>query len=275
MTTFFADKVVLITGASAGVGLACARRFAQANAKLVLVARGEEKLKAAADELSSQTDVWTVPMDVTTVADCEALIANTVEHFGRLDVLVNNAGMHSRGSFDTKSTDAIAAMADVNFRAPLVLSAAALPELKKNRGAIVMVGSLAGRTPMQGAATYGATKAGLRSFSLALRDELADTGVRVGLVSPGPVDTGFIMEEIDQVEDIVFSQPMSTAEEVADNVLKLASQDIAEIAMPSFSGFLTTISYLFPGLRRGLRPKLYEKGRKNKDKYRQRNARMS
>ncbi|MEM8661424.1 MAG: short-chain dehydrogenase, partial [Pseudomonadota bacterium] len=76
----------------------------------------------------------------------------------------------------------------------------------------------------------------------------------------------------DQVEDIVFSQPMSTAEEVADNVLKLATEDIAEIAMPSFSGLLTTISYLFPGLRRGLRPKLYEKGRKNKERYRQRNA---
>ena len=159
-------------------------------------------------------------------------------------------------------------MVDINMRAPLVLTAAALPELRKNQGAVVMVGSLAGRAPLQGAAAYGATKAGLRSFSHALHDELIGTSVRVGIVSPGPIDTGFIMEEIDQVEDIVFSQPMSTADEVAANIARLATQDIAEICMPGLSGKLTTLSYLFPKLRRSLRPRLYAIGRRNKEKYR-------
>ena len=133
-----------------------------------------------------------------------------------------------------------------------------------------MVGSLAGMAPLQGAATYSATKSGLRAFAFALADELQETDIKVGVVSPGPIDTGFIMSEIDNVEDIVFSQPMSSADAVADAVLSIACGEKTEIAMPAASGRLVTLSYLFPALRRLLRPKLYAKGRKNKDKYRNR-----
>jgi hypothetical protein len=80
------------------------------------------------------------------------------------------------------------------------------------------------------------------------------------------------MDEIDLVEDIVFSQPMSSAEQVAEAIIELATEDTVELSMPAFSGKLTTLSYLFPSLRRKLRPKLYEQGKKNKDKYRQRNS---
>jgi hypothetical protein len=89
-------------------------------------------------------------------------------------------------------------------------------------------------------------------------------------VSPGPIDTGFIMTEIDKVEDIVFSQPMSNTREVADAIVRIAKGDAVEITMPASSGKLVTLSYLFPALRRLLRPALYKKGRKNKDKYRNR-----
>ena len=112
----------------------------------------------------------------------------------------------------------------------------------------------------------------MRAFAYALADELQDTDINVGVVSPGPIDTGFIMSEIDNVEDIVFSQPMSSAEEVADAVLSIARGEKTEIAMPAASGRLVTLSYLFPALRRLLRPKLYAKGRKNKDKYRNRSV---
>jgi short-subunit dehydrogenase len=136
-------------------------------------------------------------------------------------------------------------------------------------GAIVNVGSLAGRTPLQGAATYAATKAGLRAFSWSLADEVRGTGIAVGLVSPGPINTGFIMDDMDQVEDIVFSQPMSSAEQVAEAVYKLARGELVEIPLPTASGWLTTLSYLLPRLRRLLRPVLYRKGRRAKEKYRQ------
>mgnify|MGYP000264421919 FL=1 len=88
------------------------------------------------------------------------------------------------------------------------------------------------------------------------------------MVSPGPIDTGFIMDEIDNVEDIVFSQPMSSADEVAEAVLSIAAGDKLEIPMPAASGRMMNLAYLFPWLRRYLRPKLYAKGLKNKDKYR-------
>ena len=271
MTSLYAGKTVVITGASAGVGAACARAFAAQNAKLVLIARGRAGLNAIAKELRPLCEVMTSVMDVADTAQCLKLLKKAEAKFGAVHVLVNNAGMHARGDLETVDPNDVALMVDVNLRAPMVLSCAAIPYLRRSgSGAIVNVGSLAGRSPLQGAATYSATKAGLRAFSYALRDELREAGINVGVVSPGPIDTGFIMDEIDKVEDIVFSQPMSSAEQVADAVISIASGENDEISLPAISGKLTTLSYLFPRLRRFLRPKLYEMGRKNKKKYRDR-----
>ena len=271
MNKRFSGKTIIITGASAGVGAACARAFATQKANLVLVARGQQGLDIIEKELSAQTKVITVAMDVSNVEQCLALLVKAEEEFGTVDVLVNNAGMHSRGDLETVDPADVGAMVDINIRAPLVLSCAAIPYLRRaGGGGIVMVGSLAGMAPLQGAATYSGTKAGLRAFAYALADEMRGTGIHVGVVSPGPIDTGFIMDEIDKVEDIVFSQPMSSPGDVADAVLKIAAGDKLEIPMPAASGKLTNLGYLFPKLRRYLRPKLYAKGRKNKDKYRNR-----
>jgi len=273
MITSFDNKTVIITGASAGVGAACARLFASHKAKLVLVARGEAALNVIADELRSQCEVLTVVMNVASNEDCLALLEKAEAAFGAVHVIVNNAGMHARGDLEKVAPLDVAAMVDINLRAPLLLSCAAIPYLRRaGSGAIVNVGSLAGRAPLQGAATYAATKAGLRAFSYALSDELLGTGISVGVVSPGPIDTGFIMDEIDAVEDIVFSQPMSSAEQVAEGILAIASGQQVEIVLPASIAKLTHLSYLFPNLRRRLRPKLYEQGRKNKDKYRNRQA---
>ena len=269
----FKGKTVIITGASAGVGAACARAFAAHKANLVLVARGQGGLDKIAAELSPLCAVHTCAMDVADSQQCVALMQQVEARFGGVDILINNAGMHSRGDLEKVPSEDLASMVDVNLRAPIVLSRAAIPYLQKSAaGAIVMVGSLAGRAPLQGAATYSATKAGLRAFTYAIADELKPYGINVGVVSPGPIDTGFIMDEIDHVEDIVFSQPMSTADQVATAIMALAAGDKHEIAMPKVSGWLTTISYLFPTLRRKLRPQLYKIGRKNKDKYRNRDA---
>ena len=269
MIKSFENKTIIITGASAGVGAACARLFAHHKAKLVLVARGEATLNIIADELRSQCEVLTVVMNVANNDDCLTLLEKAEATFGAVHVLINNAGMHARGNLETVAPLDVAAMVDINLRAPLLLSSAAIPYLQRaGEGAIVNVGSLAGRAPLQGAATYSATKAGLRAFSYALADELRDSGISVGSVSPGPIDTGFIMDEIDEVEDIVFSQPMSTAQQVAEGIMAVASGDEVEVVLPAASAKLTHISYLFPKLRRRLRPKLYEQGRKNKEKYR-------
>jgi short-subunit dehydrogenase len=270
-TDSFRDKTVVITGASAGVGAACARAFAAQKAKLVLIARGEEALDAIAKELRAKTEVLAISMDVSDTGSCLRLFERTQQVFGAVHCLINNAGAHLRGEVESRSPEDLAAMVDVNMRAPLVLTAAALPYMRKaGGGAVVMVGSLAGCVPLQGAATYSATKAGLRAFTYALADELRDSNISIGVVSPGPIDTGFIRDNLDQVEDIVFSQPMSSATQVANAILKLAKGERTEIAMPAASGKLLNLLYLFPSLRRKLRPMFYERGRKNKEKYRNR-----
>lgn len=273
---YYHNKTVIITGASAGVGAACARAFAERGSNLVLAARGEEALMAITRELQQLTPVLPVIMDVANIDDCAQLMKKAVAKFGAIHILINNAGLHHRGNVESRTPQELMAMVDVNLRAPIQLSAEALPYiLESGSGAIIMVGSLAGRTPLQGAATYAATKAGLRAFTYALADELQDTDIAVGLVSPGPIDTGFIMDNIDQVEDIVYSQPMSSAQQVADRVLQLLDGNNIEIAMPWLSGKLTTLTSLSTTLRRMTRGLMYAIGRKNKRKYRRRASQSS
>lgn len=273
MNNKFNGKTVIITGASAGVGAATARTFAHLGANLVLVARGQAALDVITDELAKLTSVINIAMDINDPKANAKLLVTAAKTFGSVDVLVNNAGFHQRGDVEKNQAEDLAKMVDVNLRAPIQLSTLMLPYLRKaGGGAIVNVGSLAGRTPLKGAATYAATKAGLRAFTYSLADELKGTGIYIGVVSPGPIDTGFIMSEIDQVEDIVFSQPMSSAQQVADAIVSCARGEAVEISLPRSSGWLTTVSYLFPALRRALRPKLYRKGRKAKEQYKQRNT---
>jgi short-subunit dehydrogenase len=108
---------------------------------------------------------------------------------------------------------------------------------------------------------------GLRCFSRAMRDELAPLGISVSLVSPGPVDTGFFGEELERVNDVVFSQPMSTAGQVADAVLECIQKGTDEIALPWFSGKLCTLGYVSPALTSWLRPAMVKRGARNKAKY--------
>lgn len=257
----FKDKTVIVTGGSEGVGAAAARKFADAGANLMLVARSKKNLEAIAAELREMTRVEIFAMDVSDADACVDLFKKANFEFGRIDVLVNNAGFHSRGNAETIDPDDLGRMIDVNLRAPIVLTRLVLPYLREaGGGAIVNVGSLAGRTPVPGSATYAASKAGLRSFTYSLAEELSDSGIKMAVVSPGPIDTGFIMSDIDKVSDLTFSQPISTADEVAQAILDLCGNPQTEQSMPRVSGFLTAVTYLVPSLARLLRPTLERKG---------------
>ncbi len=261
----FKDRTVIITGGSEGVGAATARLFAEAGANLMLVARGKKNLETIADELRDKTKVEIFAADVSEADACVDVFKKAQFEFGRVDILINNAGWHSRGNVDAVDVADLGKMVDVNLRAPIVLTRIALPYLKDaDQAAVINVGSLAGRTPVPGSATYASTKAGLRSFTIALAEELRGSNIKVGLVSPGPIDTAFIMADIDATADITFSQPMSTAEEVAQNILDLCGNNIREVSMPALSGFLTTVSYLFPWVSRKMRPALERKGQRVK-----------
>jgi len=263
----FNDKTAIITGGSEGVGAAVARLFAEAGANLMLVARNKKNLEAIAEELRDKTKVEIFAMDVSDADACVDVFKKSKFEFGRVDIIINNAGYHARGMVEEVDADELARVVDVNLRAPIMLSRLALPYLRENgEGVIINIGSLAGRTPVPGAATYSATKAGLRAFTLSLAEELRDSGIKIGLVSPGPIDTGFIMTDMDEVSDITFSQPMSTADEVAQTVLDLCGNKIREKSMPAISGFLTTINYLFPWVGRQMKPMLERKGQQVKKK---------
>jgi len=147
------------------------------------------------------------------------------------------------------------------------LSKLAVKYMKESGGgAIINVGSLAGRTPVPGAATYSATKFGLRAFTFAFGDELRDSGIKLAVVSPGTIMTGFITSNFDAVADINFSQPIVTVEQVAQEIVNLVTNNKRERALPASSGVLTTLSYVFPGLWRLLLPLLIRKGRRVKRK---------
>jgi short-subunit dehydrogenase len=264
----FKDKTVVITGGSEGIGAATARLFAEAGANLVLAARTKKKLESVADELRDKTRVAIFPMDVTDDDACVDLFKKAAYEFDGVHILVNNAGEHTRGDVVDVEAGDLARMIDVNLRAPIVLSRIALRYLEEqDEAAIINVGSLAGRTPVPGSTTYAATKAGLRFFTLALAEELRDSPIKVGLVSPGPVDTGFILADIDQTADITLSQPMSTAEEVAQAILDLCGNTQREVTMPRITGVLTTLTYLWPWIGRQMRPVLERKGRRFKEKF--------
>jgi len=267
MDSHFEDKTVIITGGSEGVGAATARRFAAAGANLVLVARTRKTLEGIAEELTGQARVLTVRMDVADADACASLFKKAMLEFGHVHVLVNNAGYHERGLVENIGAEDLGKMIDVNLKAPIILSRLAIPYIRESGGgAIINVASLAGRAPIPAAATYSASKFGLRAFTFALGQELESSGIKVAAVSPGPIDTGFIMSNIDVVADITFSQPMSSGDEVANEIVKLCVNRRRERSMPPISGLLTTLSYLFPWLGKRLQPLLNAKGRRVKKK---------
>ncbi len=179
-------KVVVITGASSGIGRATAHAFAAAGAHVVLAARRAEKLVDVAGELDGYgIQSLVVPTDVTDPDERRALVEGTVEAFGRLDVLVNNAGIAYGGRFAGQDINYLGRVLAVNFEGPLLLARLALPVmLDQGYGHVVNVSSIGGRLLGPGTVAYAATKAALEAFSITLHREVAGRGVRVSAVLP-------------------------------------------------------------------------------------------
>jgi len=272
MTQRFRGKVVLMTGASSGIGAAAARQFAAEGAQVALVARTAAALEHVAEEIrSAGGSARAFPTDVTDPAACTRMLQAVADAFGGIDVLVNNAGANKRGVVEQREVSELANIIEVNLIAPIVLTRLTLPYLRKRaQAAIVNVASIAGQIAVPHEATYSASKFGLRAFTFALREELQGTPITVSAVSPGPVDTGFIMTELDDVPDLVFANPMSTADDVARQILDCAADGARERTIPISTGYLARIGSAFPALRRMLEPMLERRGRVVKEQYRTR-----
>jgi short-subunit dehydrogenase len=186
--SYWHGKTALVTGGSAGLGFSIAQAFVQAGAKVAIAARSAEKLEAAATRLKAAGgDVLAVPADIRQPADVGRLIAAIVERFGRLDVLVNNAGSSARGAAIDTSAEEFADLMDLNLTALVRCTRAAMPHLLASKGHLVNIGSLAGKTAARYMGAYSATKFAVSAYSHQLRLELAEQGLHVLLVSPGPI----------------------------------------------------------------------------------------
>ena len=185
MTRRFAGQVVLLTGASSGIGAELARQFAAEGARLALAARDVDRL---------HTDALVVPGDVSLEASCASIVERTVAHFGRLDILVNNAGIGSSGLFEEITDLTIFdTLMRVNYLGSVWCTAHALPHLKQSKGRLVAISSLTGLTGVPKRTAYAATKHAMAGFFDSLRIELDGSGVTVTMVYPG-----FVFSEINQ-----------------------------------------------------------------------------
>src|SRR5579864_1482655 len=179
------DRAALITGGSSGIGLAIARMLRDEGYELTLASRRPEKVQAAAEELGAVA----VAADVGDAADCKRLVAEHRERFGRLDVLVNSAGVGIAGVVEDLPAKHFDLQVGVNLRGLFLVTQAAIPLLRESRGWIVNLASIAGTLPTPGLATYGATKAAVISLTSSLNRELDADGVRAIAICPEFVDT--------------------------------------------------------------------------------------
>ena len=226
----FAGKVVVVTGAGSGIGAATARRFSRDGATVVLNGRTRDKLERVAADLPSDR-VLIQPGDVSSEDDAAALVAAAVERFGRLDVLVNNAGTFVGGPFAETATEAWRRVMGTNLDGVFHCIRAALPHLLAAKGAIVNVSSVSGLGGDWGAGPYNASKGAVSNLTRALALEFGGRGVRVNAVNPSLTLTDMTAEmKDDQALMKKFAEriPMGRAaepEEVADVIAFLASHD--------------------------------------------------
>ncbi len=185
------ERVVFITGASGGIGRACAVEFVRAGCKVVAAARSIDKLRALAHELGNDR-VLPIALDVTDAGQRSTAIAAARDRFGRIDVLVNNAGWASFGTVAKLPDEHLRRMLALNFEAPIAMIQAVLPEMiARGLGQIVNISSVVGAQAIARMTVYSATKAALNSLSTGLRMELRGTGVDVIRVSPSSTRTEF------------------------------------------------------------------------------------
>jgi NAD(P)-dependent dehydrogenase (short-subunit alcohol dehydrogenase family) len=186
---------VLITGAAGGLGSALAKRFVEGNWRVVAT----DHNKAGLHELSKQVAVDTcLQCDLRTTSSCKELVSRTLAHCGRLDALVNAAGVWREGPVESFSEEDFDLVMDVNLKAPFFMCAAAVPHLRETRGCIVNISSDAGHQGNQNAAAYCASKGGLTLLTKTLALDLAPDGVRVNCVSPGDIATPMLDQQAER-----------------------------------------------------------------------------
>lgn len=195
----FKDKVVIITGASSGIGLACVREFHRLGSKIVLAARSEAKIAELALELDCSSKIcMAIKTDVTKQDDCENLIKKTIEKYGKIDILVNNAGISMRALFQNVDMEVLKTVMNVNFWGTVYCTKYALPYILETKGTIVGISSLAGFHGLPGRSAYSASKFAMQGFLESVRIENLKKGINILILSAGFTSSNIRKRALDE-----------------------------------------------------------------------------
>lgn len=236
MTSRLTGTVALVTGASSGIGHATALSLAEHGAQVVVVARRQDRLDALVTEIENTGGTaLAIATDISDRAQADAAIAATIDRFGRLDILVNNAGLMILGPFADADIDDLERMIDINQKGLLYLTKSALPHLTKaaaddTRGVadIVNISSIAGREAWANFGVYAMTKFGINGFTEALRQEITQSHVRVGVLEPGAVNTELVSHNTDEIQSGIAAFPADKQallpEDIADGITYMVTR---------------------------------------------------
>ncbi|MCR8629758.1 SDR family NAD(P)-dependent oxidoreductase [Paenibacillus radicis (ex Xue et al. 2023)] len=243
----FNGKIAVITGASSGIGAIMAKKLSERGAVPVLMARSEDKLSQVAASLNGRPH-GIYRLDVTSTDQVMLTMQQVIDRFGRIDILINNAGYGVFETFTEASLDEIEGMMDVNYMGTVRCTKAVLPHMLKARnGHIVNIASMAGKIGSAKSTGYSATKHAVLGFTNCLRQELSGSGVYLSAINPGPIDTPFF-DKADPSGNYVKNIQwfMLKPDQVADKVLRAIERRIPEIDMPFVAGFGVKLFQLFP-----------------------------
>ncbi|AEH38064.1 SDR family oxidoreductase [Halopiger xanaduensis] len=226
------DDVTIVTGASSGIGEATCRAFAAAGANVVLASRSEEPLRETAADLETEHGVETlvVPTNVREEDDVDALIDETVDAFGGIDVLVNNAGLSRGSDVEDLSTEEYETMQETNVDGVFYATRAAIPHVRERNGHLIFVGSFAGQYPRSFNPVYAASKWWVRGFAKSVAAQVGDEGVGVTVVNPAEVRSEFETTDGSTFAEVFDEDEASDPAEVADAIRFAASQTHSSIS---------------------------------------------
>ena len=259
LMSFWHDKVALVTGGSSGLGRVIVEAFAEAGAKVALVGLEADAVRRAEAELQAAgAVVLGISADITRQEDVDAMVAKSLARFGRLDVLVNNAGRSTRGKVLDTTPEQFRDLMELNLIALVRATRAAVPELLKTRGHVVNIGSLAAKSAARWVGAYPATKHAVAAYSQQLRLELGGEGLHVLLVCPGPIArSGERLYPLDESGDIPETALRPGAgvkvrtidpKWLAQQVLKSCETRQPELVLPRRARLLFALGQLWPAL---------------------------
>lgn len=250
----FKDKVIIVTGASSGIGRACAFEFANNNANIVLASRREKELIKIENKIKEKGgQAFSIVTDVRKIDDCQNLINKTVEKYGKIDILINNAGISMRASFEEIDLSVIKDLMDTNFYGAVYCTKFALPYLLKQKGTVIGISSISGLTPLPGRTGYCASKYAMDGFLNTLRLENKKNGLNVLVVHPGFTSSNIRNIALNkngkpQKETPRNEEEMMSAERVAQIITKATLKRERDLILTPQGRLVVWLHKNFPGI---------------------------